>query len=51
MTRIASANSLWIIEHVDAKQRFDSVGKEVRVSDNVLVKHALTAQWLASDLV
>jgi hypothetical protein len=34
---------------VDPKKRFEVKGSDVKSGDEVLLKHSLTAQWLASD--
>jgi hypothetical protein len=43
--------SLWVIEHVDAKERFHATGREVPAGESFLLKHLLTSQWLATDFV
>jgi hypothetical protein len=43
-------NTAWVVEHVDPNIRFETKGFEpVKNGDSVLLKHALTGQWLASD--
>lgn len=51
MTATLSASTLWMVEKVNAKQRFDSVGKGVAQGQAILLRHVSTGQWLASDLV
>lgn len=51
MTANLNSHSLWAIEKVNAKERFDSVGKEVNEDEPILLKHVSTGQWLASDTV
>lgn len=51
MTADLNSNSLWIIEKLDAKQRFDSVGTELCEDEPFVFKHVTTGQWLASDCV
>ncbi len=51
MTTQQGSSSIWVFEHVSPKYRFDSVGEEVKVTDELLVKHNATSQWLASDKV
>jgi hypothetical protein len=46
-----NSNSIWVIETVNAKERFDSVGKPVLTNSTILLKHLTTAQWLASENV
>ena len=36
---------------MNAKQRFDSVGKEIPANETVLLRHLPTSQWLASETV
>jgi hypothetical protein len=40
-----------MFEHVNPKFRFDALGEEVKVIDEVLIKHNCTSQWLASEKV
>lgn len=42
-------NTVWEIEHFDPKIRFETSGEPVKAGDPILIKHAQTAQWLASD--
>jgi len=42
-------NTVWIIEHVDPKVRFENEGNPVLAGEAILLKHCQTAQWLASD--
>ena len=51
MTADLNVNTIWCIDHVNAKSRFDAVGEEVSITDEILLKHVPTAQWLATDLV
>lgn len=51
VTATLSSTSLWTIEKVNAKERFDSVGKEISIDEPILIKHIPTSQWLASDTV
>jgi hypothetical protein len=51
VTTSLNANSIWIFEHINPKLRFDCIGEEVKVIDEVLIKHNSTCQWLASDKV
>lgn len=51
VTADLNSNSLWVIEKVNAKERFDSVGKDVSINETVLIKHLTTAQWLATETV
>lgn len=43
-----SFNTVWAIEHIDPKIRFEMEGEPVRVTDEVLLKHCLTANWLGT---
>ena len=36
-------NSVWEIEHVDPRCRFESYGVPVKTSDKVLLKHSFTS--------
>ncbi len=40
---------MWTIEHADPKLRFSLNGKQVERDTPILLKHFLTAQWLATD--
>jgi hypothetical protein len=51
VTATLNSNSIWVFEKVNAKERFDSVGKEIQINETVLLKHLTTAQWLASETV
>lgn len=51
ITANLNSNSIWVVEKVNAKERFDSVGHEVGKNETVLLKHLATGQWLASDAV
>ena len=51
VTSDLSSSSIWVIEHIDPKKRFDSVGCPVQCSEEILIKHCITGQWLASDTV
>jgi hypothetical protein len=51
VTSTISSSSIWVVEKVNAKERFDSVGKEVLIEETVLLKHLPTSQWLASDTI
>lgn len=51
VTATLSSSSIWVVEKLQAKERFDSVGKEVSLSEGVLLRHLPTSQWLASDTV
>jgi len=42
-------NTVWIIEHVDPKVRFENEGNPVLAGEAILLKHCQTAHWLASD--
>mmetsp|Transcript_50155 Transcript_50155/g.57704 ORF Transcript_50155/g.57704 Transcript_50155/m.57704 type:complete len:479 (+) Transcript_50155:40-1476(+) len=42
-------NSVWIVEHIDPKIRFEMNGQRVNAGEAVLLRHGHTAQWLASD--
>lgn len=42
-------NTVWTIEHIDPKVRFENTGNPVLVGEPILLKHCQTAQWLASD--
>jgi len=42
-------DTVWLIEHIDPKVRFEKSGSPVMVGDSILLKHCQTAQWLASD--
>jgi hypothetical protein len=42
-------NTVWVLENPDPNVRFESEGEPVRVDDNILLKHQMTNQWLASD--
>jgi hypothetical protein len=44
-----SVSTVWEIEHLDAKIRFESYGEPVKACDPILLKHSFTGQWLASD--
>jgi hypothetical protein len=50
VTAELNSNSVWVVETVGAKERFDSVGKEVE-GEGVLLRHLPTGQWLASEQV
>lgn len=49
MTEDKTSNTIWLFENLNPKKRFEVKGNEVRCNDEVLVKHGLTAQWLAAD--
>jgi hypothetical protein len=49
ITEAKTSNTIWLFENVDPKKRFEVKGNDVKSGDEVLVKHSLTAQWLASD--
>lgn len=51
VTTSISSSSLWVVEHIDPKARFDSVGTPVCSGQSILIKHCITGQWLASDSV
>lgn len=51
MTADVNSNSLWTIEKLDARQRFDSIGTELSENEPFVLKHLTTGQWLASDCV
>ena len=51
VTADINSGSIWIVEHYDPKFRFDAAGKDVQPGEQILFKHCLTAQWLASDKV
>ena len=51
MTAQQNSNSIWVIEHINPKYRFDSLGEDVKVNEEILIKHNPTSQWLASDKV
>lgn len=42
-------NSVWVVEHIDPKIRFEMNGQRINAGEAVLLRHAHTAQWLASD--
>jgi len=42
-------DTVWLIEHIDPKVRFEKSGSPVLAGDSILLKHCQTAQWLASD--
>jgi len=42
-------NTVWTIEHIDPKVRFENEGNPVLAGEPILLKHCQTAQWLASD--
>ena len=44
-----TVNTVWEIEHINPKVRFETYGEPVRSMDDVLLKHSFTCQWLASD--
>jgi len=43
-------DTVWVIEHIDPKVRFENAGNPVMAGEAILLKHCQTAQWLASDL-
>jgi hypothetical protein len=48
----SQANSfatIWEFDHVDAKVRFEMVGEQISVDDQILLKHAHTSNWLGSE--
>jgi len=45
----SSYTTVWEIEHIDPKVRFENQGNPVMAGDPILLKHCHTAQWLASD--
>jgi len=51
VTANLNSNSIWVVEKVNAKERFDSVGREVGKGESILLKHLTTGQWLASETV
>lgn len=51
MTATLTSSSIWVVEKVNAKERFDSVGKTVNAGESVLLKHLPTSQWLAAETV
>lgn len=51
VTSNLNPNTLWVIEHIDPKLRFDAVGEPVESGQPILIKHCITGQWLASDNV
>lgn len=51
MTATLSSSSIWVVEKVNAKERFDSVGKPIDSRENILLKHLPTSQWLAGETV
>jgi hypothetical protein len=51
VTADLNSNTIWAIEHVDPKKRFDAVGQDISINEEILIKHVPTAQWLATDNV
>lgn len=51
MSHSKTANTIWVIEHADPKVRFESQGHPVQANEALVIKHNLTGQWLASDLI
>lgn len=51
MGNLDNINTVWIIEHVDPKIRFESNNQPIPVNQPVLIKHVLTQQWLGSDKI
>ncbi len=45
-----SYSTVWEIEHTDPKIRFECYGNPVKSNDEILLKHAFTNVWLATDL-
>ena len=37
-----TVNTVWEIEHLDPKVRFESYGNAVKVNDDILLKHTFT---------
>lgn len=44
-----SAESLWEVEHINPKIRFECYGEPVKANDSILLKHSFTNQWLSTD--
>jgi len=44
-------DTVWSLDYFDPKQRFEQQRQEVLIADPVLIRHVLTSQWLASDIV
>ena len=44
-----TVNTVWEIESLDPKVRFESYGNPVKACEGVLLKHSFTCQWLAAD--
>jgi len=44
-----SYGTVWEIEHIDPKVRFEFYGKPVKSNEEILVKHSFTNVWLASN--
>ena len=43
--------SLWVVEHINPEIRFEMEGEVVQANAPVLIKHAHTGKWLATDNV
>jgi hypothetical protein len=41
----------WVIDHIDPNFRYENQGKPVEVADPILIRHASTSHYLASDNV
>ena len=48
-TKDSTFATIWEIEHVDPKIRFEMVGEKVRVNEELLIKHTHTCNWLGSE--
>jgi len=44
-----TVNTVWEVEHLDPKVRFESYGEPVKANGEVLLKHSFTNNWLATD--
>ena len=47
----SSYDTVWEIEEIDPNNRFESYGEKVIANGPLIVKHASTCHYLASDLV
>jgi hypothetical protein len=45
-----SYNTTWIIDYLNPNYRFEKQGEIVRYNDPILIRHASTSHYLASDL-
>lgn len=46
----SSYNGVWIIDYIDPNYRFEKQGEPVRVNEPILIRHAATSHYLASDI-